>query len=131
MNENSTQLSTNSSHLIQEIEGDIRKSASAGRNPPIREGEEVESIITHEFGHTLVSPEFYESIKDIWQEYSEKFPDGVIDQEDPAFVSGYAATDEYEFVSECLVSVMHTDNPSPTARKIVEKIDQFFKRGDQ
>ena len=113
------------------IEQTIKRSVSVGRNPPIREGEEVEAVITHEFGHTLKDPEFYESIVDIWQEYSEKFPDGVIDQEDPAFVSGYAATNEREFVSECLVSVMHTDNPSSTAKRIVEKIDQFFRREDQ
>ena len=113
------------------VEQDIRRSASAGYNPPIRKGEEIESVITHEFGHTLIDFDFSESIEDIWKSYSEKFPEGTVAPDDSDFVSGYAAKNKEEFISECLVSVLHSDNPSTIAKEIVEKINQFFRRGDQ
>ncbi len=96
--------------------------------PLIRDGEEVASIITHEFGHTLKDPEFSAAVDDLWHEYIAKFPKGTISPEDPDFISGYASENKGEFISEALVSALHTDAPSPVAKAILEKIDQYFRR---
>ena len=82
-------------------------------------------MITHEFGHTLIDSDFSESIEDIWKSYSEKFPEGTVAPDDSDFVSGYAAKNKEEFSSECLVSVLHSDNHSTIAKEIVKRSISF------
>lgn len=111
----------------QKITETLADCRSTKYHAPMRDGEEVAYSLSHEFGHTLSSPEFMSDVEDMWQEYSKKYPKSSV-SEDPDFISTYASDSKEEFVAEAFASVMHCDNPSSIAKEIVEKINQHSRR---
>lgn len=100
----------------------MRTNIKLKQHPPVREGEEIESIMTHEFAHTLVNSQFYEEIKELWGDYEIK---------DEPIVSYNSLFNIDEFVADCFMSVYHTDNPPEIARAVVDRLNRYFRRDEE
>lgn len=132
-----TRISLNTSYFVtnpssdrtaeQKIIETVEDSRRTRYHAQVRAGEEVAYTLSHEFGHTLSNAEFMGEIEELWQEYSKRYPQQTV-AEDPDFISTYASDSKEEFVAEAFASVMHCDNPSPIAKEIVKKIDQYARR---
>lgn len=105
-----------------------RQMSKIGYRPKIREGEEVASVITHEFGHTLKDPDFSADVDNLWKKYQDEFPKGIVGSDKKEFISGYASYSKGEFISEALVAAMHTDSPPSVAVDVMNLINKHFKR---
>ena len=123
-NPGSSPGNTGSARLINAT----RQMSKIGYRPKIREGEEVASVITHEFGHTLKDLDFSADVDNLWKKYQDEFPKGIVGSDKKEFISGYASYSKGEFISEALVAAMHTDSPPSVAVDVMNLINKHFKR---
>ncbi len=114
---------------------------------PVREGEEVNSVVSHEYAHSLTltsiltKDDFYKKLRSIKTRYSRlinglkhKRYRGEISEEqykselERNYISEYAETNIDEFVAESFAMYLHGSNPSPFALEVGKLMDEYFKK---